>query len=511
MSKIYAGYLRVSDERQRDNYSIASQRRVIEQYVTDLGGTVSLWYIDEAKSGRNVEGRDAFLEMRRDAAQGRFNVLVVHRWDRLNRNRMQSTAVKALLRKDYGIQILSATEPSEDADGSMGGLIEGILESVSEWYSRNLSEKYVLGRQEMWLQGKYVGSKRAFGYEIGEDRVLVPHASEGPVVKRLYELYSTGEWSVQRLADWLNEQGYVTINGRAFNVHGVKEILKNPLYKGYLKRQVSTFDARGKRTYDAPVEYRRGAHQALVDEDLWEKVARIRASRTKNKIGGNMNDRYLLQEMVYCADCMDEAEAREAAGEDVDSPAYGRCKVIWGGTKRSDGTYPRFYRCRARNVPLDNRRYRLTHKGADMDAVHGTVLAFLMSLRHHKNWREQGIDVLASVLQEKTVEARLSEVQDRARRLDHRFDKGYIVDMDEYERERAALQAEIDALEPLVDDSVARARDILDNFVDHWAKAAGDLNAQRDLLKLLVERVYIKEGEVSAVVIRPGQWFVLTD
>jgi DNA invertase Pin-like site-specific DNA recombinase len=91
--------------------------------------------------------------MRLDARSGKFDALVVHRFDRFARNRSDSLAIKSLLRYDYGIKVLSVTEPSEDSDGAIGALIEGIMESVADWYSRNLSNETTKGKRERALQG----------------------------------------------------------------------------------------------------------------------------------------------------------------------------------------------------------------------------------------------------------------------------------------------------------------------------------------------------------------------
>ena len=61
---------------------------------------------------------------------------------------LKSLAIKSLLRHDYGIKVFSVSEPSEDSDGALGALIEGIMESVADWYSRNLAQETVKGKRE---------------------------------------------------------------------------------------------------------------------------------------------------------------------------------------------------------------------------------------------------------------------------------------------------------------------------------------------------------------------------
>lgn len=149
----YAAYVRVSSEEQVDNFSIDAQKRAIQTWVVARGdGVLVKVYADEGKSGRTAE-RPGFLRMRRDARKGKFDALVVHKFDRFARNRTDALAIKSLLRYDYGIKVFSVTEPSEDSDGPIGALIEGIMESVADWYSRNLGTEVAKGKKERGNQG----------------------------------------------------------------------------------------------------------------------------------------------------------------------------------------------------------------------------------------------------------------------------------------------------------------------------------------------------------------------
>ena len=96
----YAAYLRISSEEQVGNFSMDAQRRAIKTWVAAQDGVLVKEYVDEAQSGR-IPNRPAFQQMRRDARKGRFEALVVHKFDRLARNRTDALAIKSLLRHDY--------------------------------------------------------------------------------------------------------------------------------------------------------------------------------------------------------------------------------------------------------------------------------------------------------------------------------------------------------------------------------------------------------------------------
>ena len=225
-----AAYLRVSSEDQIGNYSIEAQRRAIIAWVKAQEGVLVKTYVDEGESGRKAD-RPGFQQMRRDARKKQFDAVVVHKFDRFARNRTDALAIKSLLRYNYGIKVLSATEPSEDSDGPIGALIEGIMESVAEWYSRNLGAEVRKGVKERHNQGIH-NRKPPFGYKRGKDKVLVVDQHEAEGVRMAFEAYATGKYSYSAIAELLNEHGYRSTSGRVFSRFTIREILRNRIYLG---------------------------------------------------------------------------------------------------------------------------------------------------------------------------------------------------------------------------------------------------------------------------------------
>ena len=89
----YVGYVRISSEEQRGNYSLAAQKYTIESWVTrqqgKRAGQLNRIYEEECHSGM-TDHRDAFQQMLHDAHAGLFDAIVVHKWDRLARLRFDA-------------------------------------------------------------------------------------------------------------------------------------------------------------------------------------------------------------------------------------------------------------------------------------------------------------------------------------------------------------------------------------------------------------------------------------
>lgn len=276
----YAAYLRISSEEQVGNFSIGAQRRAIEAWVAAREGRLVQIYVDEAQSGRSAQ-RPGFQKMRRDARKGKFDALVVHKFDRFARNRTDALAIKSLLRCDYGVKVFSVTEPSEDSDGPIGALIEGIMESVADWYSQNLAAETTKGKRERTLQGLH-NNQAPFGMRKGDDGILVSDEHEYPALKLAFEKYATGGYSDSEIARMLNGLGYHAKTGRPFSKDTVRFMLQNQTYLGKIRYQQTTYTGRGVRSRTAPIQWQEGQHAAIISPELFEMCRQQRAKRCRS-------------------------------------------------------------------------------------------------------------------------------------------------------------------------------------------------------------------------------------
>ena len=97
----------------------------------------------------------------------------------------------------------------------MGALIEGIMESVADWYSQNLSAETAKGKKERSNQGKH-NNRAPFGMKKNDDKILVPDENEIQGLRLAFEEYATGKYSDTEIARLLNEAGYKSKTGDGF-------------------------------------------------------------------------------------------------------------------------------------------------------------------------------------------------------------------------------------------------------------------------------------------------------
>ena len=129
-------YARVSSDRQDVNLSVAAQLRALREHAKKNEYMVVREYVDEAESGK-VDDRPQFQKMIEEAAKTNapFREILVWKFSRFTRKREHAVAFKSQLRRK-GIRVVSITEQAED--NATGRLLEGIIETVDEFYSENL-------------------------------------------------------------------------------------------------------------------------------------------------------------------------------------------------------------------------------------------------------------------------------------------------------------------------------------------------------------------------------------
>ena len=123
-------YARFSSHGQNE-MTIEGQVRICREYAESQGYNVLTVYPEKARTGTN-DSRPAFQKMIKDAASGQFQYIIVYMFDRFARNRHDSILYKEMLKRDYGIKVVSATQPISDDEG--GEFYEMFL----EWNLRTL-------------------------------------------------------------------------------------------------------------------------------------------------------------------------------------------------------------------------------------------------------------------------------------------------------------------------------------------------------------------------------------
>lgn len=256
----------------RDNYAWAKQQ----------GITVIAEYIDRALTGTKDQRPD-FQRMIEDAAKRQFEMVIVWKLDRFARNRYDSAIYKAKLKK-YGVKVVSVKE--NITDSPEGIILEGLLESMAEYYSANLSQNIRRGQRESMAKGTYCGGPVPYGYKVANKKLVIDDKA-AEVIRYVFDQYAQGV-PKKEIIDELNRRGVRGKTGKPLSITAFQRALPNPAYVGRF-------------TYKGEVIP--GLSERIIDDDTFQKVQERLKLTARAPAANKAKVEYLLQGKAYCGHC----------------------------------------------------------------------------------------------------------------------------------------------------------------------------------------------------------------
>lgn len=274
-------YARYSSHSQTEQ-SVEGQLHDGYQWAAQQGVTVVGEYVDRALTGTKDQRPD-FQRMIADAAKKQFEIVIVWKLDRFARNRYDSAIYKARLKK-YNVRVVSVKE--NITDSPEGIILEGLLESMAEYYSANLSQNIRRGQRESILKGKFLGGTVPYGYRAVNGK-LVADEKQTPHVRYIYEQYAAGIPKKQ-IIDALNEKGVRNKYGASLTYSAFSHILTNTAYIGQYK-------------YNGEIVP--GLAEPIISEELFQKVQERLRLTARAPAAKKARVPYLLQGKIFCGIC----------------------------------------------------------------------------------------------------------------------------------------------------------------------------------------------------------------
>ena len=297
-------YLRVSTREQarrggrEEGFSIPAQRAANKRKAMSIGAIIGKEFTEggvSATTTRRPALQAMLTYLEEEARAGRpVDYVIVHKLDRLVRNRYDDTTLGKRF-DELGVRLVST---SENIDQTPGGLlVHGIMASIAEFYSKNLSNEVKKGMAEKVRGGGCIG-RAPLGYRNvittkngQEARIVVVDEVRGPLVAWAFAAYASGEWTLRRLAEELTLRGLTTVPTASLpekpvTVQLLSKVLHNPFYVGEVVYQ--------------GVHYA-GSHEPLVDRATYESVQTLLATRVNDE--RTVKHAHYLKSTIYCGIC----------------------------------------------------------------------------------------------------------------------------------------------------------------------------------------------------------------
>ena len=297
--KDYLGYVRVSTQRQGRGVSLAEQRDAIMRYAAREGFRIVDWF--EERESASKKGRPVFARMMRRLEKGKAIGVVVHKVDRSARNHSDWAELNVLA--DRGFDVRFAAD-GIDLRSRGNRLVADVQAVVAMDYSRNLRDEVRKGLYGRLKQGMYPFAAPVGYVNCGGGRPKEPHPVMGPLVQQAFELYATGKYCLDTLAEEMFTRGLRSHGGSRVGRSSLSKLLNNPFYAGVIRilRTGQTFA---------------GIHPPLISKAVFHRVRDVLLGKTPHR---QVKHDFVYRRLLTCGTC-----GRSLIGELRKGHTYYRC------------------------------------------------------------------------------------------------------------------------------------------------------------------------------------------
>ena len=508
-SGLTALYCRLSrdDGAEGDSNSVANQKRLLQKYAKEnsLGNT--RFYVDDGYTGTNFN-RPSFQKMIEDVEMGYVTAVIVKDMSRLGRDYLGVGYYTDTFFPEHNIRFIAVNDCVDSDDGE--NELAPFRNVMNEMYARDISRKVRSAHRIRGNSGEPLGQP-PYGYRKDplnkKHWIIDPEAAK--VVKYIFELCMEGRGPSQ-IANVLREKEILTptaykrsqgINSPnpvpedpcGWNSNSVVKILERREYTGCIvnfKTYTNSIWDKKKRVNEAEnqaVFY--DTHEAIIAEDVFEKVQEIRQQRHRKTKSGRTS---MFSGLVFCSDC-GEKLYYGATNNGKTEGAFFDCSLHW---KRKDKCGTHFIRESVLN------RMVLRH----IQLVTGYILhhrQHFISVMGQKMRVESAEKIQISRKQLERNEKRIAELkrlfiktyEDNAKGKlsDERFD----MMSQSYEAEQKQLEAEVITLRDEIQVQ-ERQNENIEKFIQTAHKYVDIEELDPYALRELVQAIYVDAPDKSS-------------
>jgi len=311
-----AAYCRVSTDSEEQLTSYKTQMKVYSEMITakkewQFAGL----YADEGISGTRADKRPEFNRMINDCLSGKIDYIITKSVSRFARNTVDCLdTVRMLKNRGIGVYFEEQNIDTLKSDSELYLVIyAGFAQSESESISKNITWSY----RKNFEDGKAIFIyKKLLGFRKGEDGQPEIVPLEAEIVKRIYNMFLSGQ-PVEMISKTLRAEN-IEVPGKnfTFSKSMIMAVLRNEKYCGDCILQKSvTIDCISKTRKanegEAPMYIVENNHPAIISREVFNRtqeelsrrnVIAPKSQKTSITATGKYS-RYALTEVLKCAEC----------------------------------------------------------------------------------------------------------------------------------------------------------------------------------------------------------------
>ncbi|MFT4414524.1 recombinase family protein [Fredinandcohnia humi] len=312
MSKLRpaVGYLRISDNRQKENHSEEIQKRMISEKAKQEGYEIIKWRFDEAVSGfkKRASKRKNMKLLLNDAKD--VEAIFFYDESRITRgiHDFQWDIFIPIKEQYPHVKFFSSESASGEWDPN-DPLVQAKLVFANE--ESSIKSKRAKDAQLSILANNdsdkpsRPGTRTPVGYDLVEG-LLVPNA-DSPIVTRIFDMASWG-YSNEKIADILNDELVKTKHISKWHSSTIDYILKNIVYAGHLSWSIKESQSSKNKINNGDLGLFKNVHDPIISPVMFSIVTQVKSYKKRY---GKLDTPFLLRNLLYCSQCDTEFKTKD--------------------------------------------------------------------------------------------------------------------------------------------------------------------------------------------------------
>lgn len=512
-NKITALYCRLSQEDALagESNSISNQKSMLLTYAKEHRFPNPTFFVDDGYSGTNFD-RPGFQAMLDEIVAGNVAVCITKDLSRLGRNSSLTGLYTNFTFPEHGVRYIAINDDFDTSDpNSVNNDFAGIKNWFNEFYARDTSRKIRAVTKAKGEKGVPLTTNIPYGYKKDPDNpkhwIIDEEAAQ--VVRRIFDMCMEGRGPSQ-IANQLTtdnilnptaykrKQGISSPNPMSENPchwskNTVVNILERREYTGCIVNfktyTNSIWDKKQRQNPEENQAIFENAHEAIIDESVFEKVQIIRQNRHRKTKTGKSS---MFSGMLYCGDC----------GE----------KMYYCTTKHFEKRQD-FFECSVHHKHRDQCKIHFIRAVVLEDLVQTHMNAVVSYVaRYEQHFRKVMTEKLQLESEEKlrVWKKQLSQNEKRIAELDRLFikiyednakgalsDEKFEMMSQRYEEEQLQLKSELVTLQENIEVQEQQTEN-LEQFIQLASKYADGVPLTPYSLRELVKRIYVSAADKSS-------------
>ncbi|MBQ2841517.1 MAG: recombinase family protein [Clostridia bacterium] len=512
-NKITALYCRLSQEDALagESNSISNQKSMLLSYAKDHRFPNPTFFVDDGYSGTNFD-RPGFQAMLDEIVAGNVAVCITKDLSRLGRNSSLTGLYTNFTFPEHGVRYIAINDDFDTSDpNSVNNDFAGIKNWFNEFYARDTSRKIRAVTKAKGEKGVPLTVNVPYGYKKDPDnsKQWIIDEEAAMVVRRIFDMCMEGrgpsQIANQLMADnilnptaykrkqGINSPNPLSENPCHWSVNTVVNILERREYTGcvvnFKTYTNSIWDKKQRQNPEENQAVFENAHEAIIDDSVFEKVQIIRQNRHRRTKTGKSS---MFSGMLYCSDC----------GEKMYFCASNNSKFEQS-----------FFECSVHHKHRDKCKIHFIRSVVLEDLVQSHMNAVVSYVaRYEQHFREVMTEKLLVESEEKLRiwKKQLSQNEKRIAELDRLFikiyednakgtlsDEKFEMMSQRYEEEQLQLKSELVTLQENIEVQEQQTEN-LEQFIQLALKYADGVPLTPYALRELVKKIYVSAADKSS-------------